>query len=134
MDKPILRGNVGVEDFALDKNNEKNKRVYSEKEDAKCATEGYKSVEKYRTGCPDSIPVRKAFGSTNRAGDYGNTGDIGSRWPGRRKVNIGLTMMYTAFAKISLCVQLPVCDSTRINSGTQFSGGKNQDCSAHGTC
>ena len=40
MDKPILRGNVGVEDFALDKNNEKNKRVYSEKEDAKCATGG----------------------------------------------------------------------------------------------
>lgn len=144
---PLCPNSVGLRDFSLDSSMGHMKRVYSEKEDDKCDYSTPVLRDKSmgplyvgpgsQTDCPDSISVRAATSGAVRSGDFGATGPAGSQWPGRPFIRTaGNSIMHPAFLKHSMCLTLPICDTSLIKSSAdQYDGnGSNRDCSGHGQC
>lgn len=119
----------GIMDYSIDKTQARMRKVY-------CGGECDKDLVKSLPAgdrCPDSIPVRAAMLTNERAGDLDLVGVLGSKWPGRQEVNIGSTNMEVAYLKSDLCMSLPVCDQ-RLMKGYIHQNGKNTDCSGNGAC
>ena len=57
---------MGASDWALDKTQARMKRVYYDED---CDA----SVHEHETGCPESIPVRHAYMSAARGGDFSDS-------------------------------------------------------------
>jgi len=118
-------------DMAIDASQDRMARVYWKKD--KCNDK----VTKAGTGCPEAIPIRAAYISNVRAGDYTDSA-FSTLWAGRKWSKTHTRFPLAAYLKSGLCLKVPICDTelyklkgTRIYSKM---GGESLDCSSHGLC
>jgi len=125
--RALMSHYMGASDWALDKTQARMKRVYYDED---CDA----SVHEHETGCPESIPVRHAYMSAARGGDFSDS-VFTSGWPGRFWVHVGVYKVRVAFIKSSVCLKIPICDTfTFPDGGVYAEGGMSLDCSGHGSC
>merc|ERR1711871_389073 len=88
------------------------------------------------SGCPDAIPLREAQVTGGRAGDFSDS-PLSSMQPGRFWIRMASEKLQVSYLKSSLCVKIPVCDTTLANwaSGAIYNTAQaSVDCSGHGQC
>jgi len=149
--RDLMSQQMGYTDFAIDKEQNRMTKVYSTDERADCqkatsfkkpslsgigAAERLKIAPYEDTGCPDAIPLREAQVTGGRAGDFSDS-PLSSMQPGRVWIRMASEKVRVAYLKSSLCVKIPVCDTTLANwaSGAIYNPAQaSLDCSGHGQC